>query len=102
MDKRSNQYKLELHEVAQKDGTPGSQVIELEFNNHDSIFELLALVQANPRFETPGQDARFLLGLKLFSEVMLNNRRHPLFEEFAPAFTEFMKKYKSFGQQVHS
>lgn len=100
MDKRLNNYKLELHEVSQKDGTQGSQVIEVEFSNHDNIFELLALVQANPRFQTPGEDVEFLLGLKLFSEVMLKNRNHPLFQDFAPAFADFMKKYKGAAQQV--
>jgi hypothetical protein len=27
--------------------------------------------------------------------VMLKNREHPLFAEFQPAFSEFMKKLKS-------
>lgn len=35
------------------------------------------------------------LGLKLFSEVMLKNRKDPLFEEITPAFGAFMKKLKA-------
>lgn len=37
----------------------------------------------------------FAIGLKLFSEVMLENKDHPLFEDFKPAFVQFMKKLKS-------
>ena len=32
--------------------------------------------------------------LKLFGEVMLENRGHPLFAEFMPQFGDFMKKLK--------
>lgn len=35
------------------------------------------------------------LGLKLFTEVMLKNKQHPLFEDLRPAIMEFMKKLKS-------
>jgi len=33
--------------------------------------------------------------LKLFSEVMIKNRNHPLFEELLPAFKTFMEKLKA-------
>ena len=39
----------------------------------------------------------FAVGLKLFSEVMLEHRDHPLFQEFLPQFGQFMKNLK---QQV--
>jgi len=32
--------------------------------------------------------------LKLFSEVMLENKGHDLFSEFQPHFVDFMKKLK--------
>ena len=39
--------------------------------------------------------ASFALGLKLFGQVMLTHRDHPLFEEMGPQFGAFMKKLKS-------
>lgn len=40
-------------------------------------------------------DKLFAVGLKLFSEVLLQNRKNPLFEDIAPAFRDFMKKLKN-------
>jgi hypothetical protein len=71
MEKRAHQYKLTLTYIkTNKEEDPATEPIELNFENHDDI------------------------GLKLFSEVMLKNRNHPLFEEFLPAFGVFMKKLK--------
>ncbi|MGL4410083.1 MAG: DUF3861 family protein [Zoogloea sp.] len=36
----------------------------------------------------------FAVGLKLFGEVMLENRQHPLFADFLPQFGQFMKQLK--------
>jgi len=44
---------------------------------------------------TDEQTKNFIVGLKLFSEVMLAERKHPLFSEFGPQFKLFMKKLKS-------
>jgi len=38
--------------------------------------------------------ADFDRGLKLFSEVMLQNRTHPLFASFLPHFQQVMKDMK--------
>jgi hypothetical protein len=42
----------------------------------------------------PDAATALAVGLKLFSEVMLENRGHPLFAEFAPHFRDFMKTLK--------
>ncbi|MBN7803699.1 DUF3861 family protein, partial [Algoriphagus aestuariicola] len=38
----------------------------------------------------PEQSAAFAVGLKLFSEVMIENRKHPVFAPLREAFKEFM------------
>jgi Domain of Unknown Function with PDB structure (DUF3861) len=96
MEKRTNKYKikLELLSTAKQDDTV-YEPIELEFDNHDNIFSIINRLQSKELFENKNQAAEFAIGLKMFSEVMLKNRTHPLFSEFSPAFREFMKKLKS-------
>lgn len=46
----------------------------------------------------PDTATALAIGLKLFGEVMLENRGHPLFAELAPHFRDFMKRLKQGGQ----
>ena len=96
MSKRAYTYRLRLEQVAgsQPDG-PQPEPLELEFTNHDDLFRIIGLMQQRNPFQEPGQATEFAIGLKLFGEVMLKNRQHPLFEEFAPAFKAFMQRLKS-------
>ncbi|MCF1191550.1 DUF3861 domain-containing protein [Mangrovimonas sp. AS39] len=96
MGKKSNHYKLTIEEVALKDpNEPLKDGITLEFDNHDDIFKIIDVIKDKELFEDKNQATEFGLGLKLFSEVMLKNRKHPLFEEFLPEFGKFMKQLKS-------
>lgn len=92
--KKNNRYKILLQELELKDGTPSGKSIEFEFENHDNIFSLLEATKDGFGFKNKTDYQEFTVGLKLFSEVMLHNRRHPLFEEFLPAFRDFMGKLK--------
>lgn len=93
-NKKNNKYKIYLHEIGLKDGTQTGKSIEFDFENHDNILNLIEQTQDNFGFEDKSQNIEFILGLKLFSEVILKNRNNPLFEEFSPAFGQFMKKLK--------
>ncbi|KFF18774.1 DUF3861 domain-containing protein [Flavobacterium hydatis] len=96
MAKRANKYKLTLEQVSlMNEETILSEPLSLEFENHDEIFQIIEKIKEKQLFEEENQSTEFAIGLKLFSEVMLKNRKHPLFEEFFPAFGEFMKKLKS-------
>lgn len=96
MTKRTNKYKLTLEQISlAKDETILSEPLSLEFENHDEVFKIIDIIKEKNLFENENQSTEFAIGLKLFSEVMLKNRKHPLFEEFFPAFGEFMKKLKS-------
>jgi hypothetical protein len=96
MTKRPYHYRLRLEHLASpQPDAPRHAPLELEFDNHDDIFGIVGRLQQRELFATPGQAAEFAIGLKLFSEVMLKNRRHPLFEELAPAFQAFMQRLKS-------
>ena len=96
MAKRTNRYRLTLEQVAlAKEEEPLQPPLHLEFENHDELFGIIEILKQKNPFEDENQSAEFALGLKMFSEVMLKNRTHPLFEEFFPAMGAFMKKLKS-------
>ncbi|MCD9853638.1 DUF3861 domain-containing protein [Epilithonimonas sp. JDS] len=95
MEKRNNTYQLDLKELKLKDGSEGTKNLSLEFDNHDDIFNIIEVIKSKKIFDDENTVTEFALGLKLFTEVMLKNKQHPLFKELRPAIMEFMKKLKS-------
>ncbi len=95
MATKGNKYRLTLELLERTDGTPGDRApLQLDVTNHDEILDIVdRLRQKNP-FGDEAQAAELAVGLKLFSEVLLRHRAHPLFEELAPAFRSFMQKLK--------
>ncbi len=100
MSKRAYTYRLRLEQAGHiQPASPTHKPLELEFENHDDIFNIIERLQERDLFQVPGQSTEFAIGLKLFSEVMLKNRQHPLFEELAPAFKSFMQRLKAPTQE---
>jgi hypothetical protein len=96
MIKRTNRYRLTLEQLSlAKEKVALKPPLNWEFENHDEIFDIIDKVTEKNLFKENDESAEFALGLKLFSEVMVKNREHPLFEEFSPAFASFMKKLKN-------
>jgi len=95
MEKRNNKYQLQLNELSLKDGSSAEKKLNFEFENHDDLFKIFEMIKSKNIFEDENTANEFSLGLKLFTEVMLKNKQHPLFEDLRPAITEFMKKLKS-------
>lgn len=96
MEKRSNKYylTLSLKEYANGDTEPARE-LGIQFDNHDEIFNIIEKIKDKNIFEDPNEATQFALGLKLFSEVKLKNRKNPLFDELNEVFPIFMKKLKS-------
>lgn len=92
--KRNNKYKILLQEIELKDGTQSGKSIEFEFENHDDVLHLIELIQKKTLFTNEDENTQFIIGLKLFSDVMMKNKDNALFEELTPAFVAFMKKIK--------
>ena len=95
MEKRNNKYQIDLKELSLKDGSEGVKGLSFDFENHDDLFEIFDLIKAKNLFEDEKTALEFSLGLKLFTEVLITQKSHPLFEELRPAISEFMKKLKS-------
>lgn len=95
MEKRTNRYRLTLELIhAAKGDDVHYEPLQLEFDNHDEIFSIVKKLQDKDPFQNKRQATEFAIGLKMFSEVMLRNKNLELFEEFGPAFGDFMKKLK--------
>lgn len=62
-----------------------------EVENHDDILAIVERIQQRTDLNFGAQQsAAFAVGLKLFSEVMMANRKHPLFVPLRESFKEFM------------
>ncbi|MBB4035770.1 hypothetical protein GGR21_001665 [Dysgonomonas hofstadii] len=95
MEKKAYLYKLTLEALKNPEGEAlNKEPLEFEFRNHDDLFKIFEVIKGKDLFGSPAESIEFALGLKLFSEVMIHNRNHPLFEELAPAFGQFMKRLK--------
>ncbi|MGJ1484230.1 DUF3861 domain-containing protein [Sphingobacterium multivorum] len=92
--KRNYKYKIRLQETERNDGTASDRAIEFDIENHDDILHLIERTKSSGRFENINDNTEFIVGLKLFSEVMMRNRDNPLFEAFIPAFRSFMQQLK--------
>jgi hypothetical protein len=87
-------YAIEVTELPQNgESSAPENRLQFEFLSHDDLLEITAKVQQKQLFSEE-QAKLFCVGIKLFSSVLLENRKHPLFAEFAPHFGEFMKKLK--------
>ncbi|SHF45094.1 DUF3861 domain-containing protein [Dysgonomonas macrotermitis] len=95
MEKKGYQYKLRLQALKDLQGEEvNKEPLEFEFVNHDDLFKVIGFMKEKNLFQNSDESVQFALGLKLFSEVMLHNRTHPIFEELGPAFGSFMKRLK--------
>lgn len=93
---KQHRYRITVEHLADKDGQPPATPASLTFEalNHDEIIGIAQRMQGRGDFDQ--QTATNLaIGLKLFGEVMLMNREHPLFTELSPHFGDFMKRLKS-------
>lgn len=97
MDKKAYNYQLTLKGLTDPQGQAfENEPLILEFQNHDDLFKILEISKGRPIFENPNDNTEFFIGLKLFSEVLLRNRKtpSPMTEELAEAVGAFMRKLK--------
>lgn len=92
---KQHHYRITVEHLADKEGLPPAtpSALSFEAGNHDELLGIVERIRARGDFE-PEIAAAFALGLKLFGEVMLTHRDHPLFEEMGPQFGAFMKRLK--------
>lgn len=87
-------YRITVEPLHDAKGQPIDEPpLTFETENHDEILALIRRRQQRGDFE-PEDQASLTLGVKLFSEVLLRERKTPLFEPLVPLFHEFMRRFK--------
>ena len=96
---KKHRYRVTLEHLADAQGAPSSYEAPLifEVSNHDDIFQIVQRMLALDDFDDSSAKS-LAVGLKLFSEVMLEHKDHPLFSSFQPQFSQFMKELKGRSQ----
>ena len=93
--KREHRYRITLEHIGTpKEGTELHPPLTFEAANHDDLFPIIQRSQDKALFD-PETATALALGLKLFSEVMLKNRQHPLFADIRDPMRAFIGKFKS-------
>jgi hypothetical protein len=91
---KKHRYRVTLEHLTDAKGAPSIHgPLQFEMANHDDIMVIIEWLRNRDDF-TQEMAAPFGVGLKLFSEVMLENKGHPLFTPFMPHFIQFMKELK--------
>ncbi|WP_338764772.1 DUF3861 domain-containing protein [Massilia sp. METH4] len=91
---KQHRYRITVDHLQDPGGNPVTRApLTFEVGNHDDIFAIVERMRGRGDFD-PETAIAFAVGLKLFSETMLEHRDHPLFTEFRPHFQQFMKHLK--------
>ncbi|WP_312343156.1 DUF3861 domain-containing protein [Stutzerimonas nitrititolerans] len=92
---KQHRYRVTVEHLSDAQGAPSKykQPLSFEVGNHDDIFDIVQRTHERVNLDATSATA-FAVGLKLFSEVMLENGKHQIFQEFAPHFRTFMKNLK--------
>jgi hypothetical protein len=96
MSIKGHEYHVVVRHLKDAKGEPSSHEEPIEFSaiNHDDFFVNLSLLRQADLMDEETLK-QFVVGLKLFMEVMMHNREIPLFKEFFPQMLKFMKELKS-------
>lgn len=91
---KQHQYRVTLEYLADQNGNAvDAEPLVFDAPNHDEIFTLIDKVRERTGLpETQAQ--RFVVGLKLMGEVMLENKDDAFFIRLMPTFRELMQEVK--------
>jgi hypothetical protein len=91
----AHRYRVTLEYLGGKHAGPElHKPLMFEAGNHDDLFGIIANVQKSGLFEDADTAAALTLGMKLFGEVVLANRKDPLFQKMFEDFGQYMGAFK--------
>ncbi|MGL5385439.1 MAG: DUF3861 domain-containing protein [Serratia sp. (in: enterobacteria)] len=87
-----HRFRITVEALTDRKGEPVDKPeLVFEVENHDDILEIVERIQGREDLNFGEQNsAAFAVGLKLFSEVMMEHRKHPLFAPLRDSFKAFM------------
>lgn len=91
-----HRFRITVEALSDRKGEPVDKApLSFEVENHDDILGIVERIKAREDLNFgENNSAAFAVGLKLFSEVMIENRRHTVFAPLREAFKEFMMGLK--------
>jgi hypothetical protein len=94
-EKRVHEYEITFKHLKNNKGEIlANKAIDFVFANHDDIDVILEKLGEKNLFNDAEQTKQFVIGLKLFGDILIRNKDMELFSEIQPAFISFMKKLK--------
>jgi hypothetical protein len=85
-------YHFRIH--VERTGDNPSVPLVFDVHHHDDIFAIVERVRAGTAF-AENDAVALVVGMKLFTGVMLSQRHDPLFADVQPAMRTFIGKLKS-------
>lgn len=91
MGNQINRYEIILRDVK----GVSEKSFTFDFQSHHDIIALIEDTKNSCWFENKNNNAQFVLGIRLFADLMVQESKNPLFIELLPAFKQFMKRLKA-------
>ena len=74
-----HRFTITVEALSDRGAIPLKAPLSFDVTNHDDILDIVERIRARDDLNFgPEQSAAFAVGLKLFSEVMIENRKHPV------------------------
>ncbi|WP_163130773.1 DUF3861 domain-containing protein [Agarivorans sp. Alg241-V36] len=94
---KNKHYQITIEEL-NADQQPANS-LQFDYQDREDLFKLVEHLNASSGLEN--NDAkRLAVSLRLIGPLMMQNRKHPLFDEFFPHFKTFMQHLKSSVKQA--
>ncbi|MBR1375754.1 MAG: DUF3861 domain-containing protein [Cardiobacteriaceae bacterium] len=93
---KQHHYRVTVERVLDADGNAvEEEALIFDMPSREKISDILAHYQEKPQDFEQETAVRFVVGLRLLGEVLLENRKHPFFSQLEPHFREIMHTVKS-------
>lgn len=89
-----HRYRITMEYLGGKHAGPELHApLSFEVGNHDDLFSIIAKTRQAQAFDAD-TSAALALGMKLFSEVMLQHKKDPMFAPMLAAYLDYIKVFK--------
>lgn len=97
---KQHHYKVTVERVLDAEGNAvNEEPLIFDMPSREKISDILAHFEENPQDFDKETIIRFVVGLRLVGEVLLENRKHPFFSQLEPHFREIMHTVKGKKKQ---
>jgi hypothetical protein len=92
---KNHLYRITVEHLEDPTGKIGERPpLVFSARNHDDLFSIVDRMRSRNEFDSE-ESAALAIGLKLLTEVMINNKGNGLFKSLQPGITEFITELKN-------